>query len=282
MQRSPLSPGVVRAVFRLCLVLIMAFAAYIGLVRYGVLPNPFAPAVGGDIELARSDRSGLRVLFVGNSFTFKNDMPEMVHDLALGDPGDPPIFAVQYTAPSWSLRKASEDAGLAALLKEVRWNVVVLQERSWLPASSLEQRRKEVVPFAQALDRKITRAGARTLLFMTWGYKHGDRASSRRDDTFAAMQGRLEAGYTSLGAELSAPVAPVGLAWAEALKQRPDLGLWAGDGRHPSRLGSYLAACVFYALLSGRDPNESAFSAGLAPQDARFLRRVAADVTTIR
>jgi hypothetical protein len=261
--------------------LTLAVALFVGvLLLYGLLP-PVAPAVGGDLALARSDRAGLRVLFVGNSFTFGNDMPGMLHELAAADAAAAPIYAVAYVAPGWSLKGASENEGLSALLREVRWDVVVLQERSWLPSSSLWKRQRETLPYARILDRRIERAAARTLLFMTWGYEHGDPAYAS-NDTFAAMQDRLETGYTHLADELSALVAPVGLAWAEALGQRPGLRLWARDGRHPSRLGSYLTACVFYAVLSGRDPRESAFTAGLPNHEAAFLRRVAAGVVASR
>jgi len=73
-------------------------------------------------------------------------------------------------------------------------------------------------------------------------------------------------------------VSPAGLAWAEALRRRPGLDLWDSDGRHPDKEGSYLAACVFYADLTGRDPARSTFTGGLQPADARFLQRVAAGV----
>src|ERR671932_30368 len=106
---------------------------------------------------------------------------------------------------------------------------------------------------ARDLERRATSSGARTVLFLTWGYRHGDR---RRidDDSYAAMQARLTAGYRAVARETGAAVAPVGTAWAEALRRRPRLGLWDGDGKHPSKLGSYLAACVFYGLLTHHDP----------------------------
>jgi hypothetical protein len=258
---------------------VLGLSLCVGLVWSGVVHNPFGPVVRGDLELAQSDRAGLRVLFVGNSFTFKNEMPELVHDLADSDGDRERIFAVSYTAGGWTLRKASQDEGLTALLRDVRWDVVVLQEQSRLPSLSAMRRREETYPFARALDAKIVRAGARTMLFMTWAYEDGDDASVL-GDTFGAMQSRLHDGYSELAAELAASVsvAPVGLAWAEAVRRHPEVDLWAGDGQHPSRIGSYLTACVFYAVLSGRDPTRNPFTAGLDPAEARSLRSVASDV----
>jgi hypothetical protein len=266
-----------RATALLCGGLVAGIALYVGLIQAGVVPNPFGPIASGDLALARSDRPGLRVLFVGNSFTFKNDMPALVHQLAAGDHEARPVFAVQYTAPGWRLKKAAHDDGLTDLLSEVQWEAVVLQEQSQIPSLSIDERRRELYPFARSLQEKIARSGANTVLFMTWGYRDGDD-TNWPGDTFAGMQARLARGYSELAAEIPASVAPVGLSWAEALRRRPGLPLWAGDGKHPSRMGSYLAACVFYAVLSGRDPTRSAFTAGLRKAEARFLQRVAADI----
>lgn len=254
--------------------IVLGLTAYAGLVHIGLARSLFAPILRGDIALARSDRPGLRVLFVGNSFTFKNSLPALVHDLAAGDPGATPILSIEYAAPGWSLQQANEDDGLAKLLQEVHWDVVVLQEKSWLLSFPEERWRRETYPAARDLHEKIAAAGARTVLFMTWGYVRGDRGDVPHD-TYAAMQTRLADGYSKLGAELGAQVAPAGLAWAEALRRDPGLDLWASDGRHPGRLGSYLAACVFYGLLSGHEPTRSRFSAGIEPAQVRLLQRVA-------
>jgi hypothetical protein len=260
---------------------VLGFALYSGLVHIGLARSLLAPNLRGDIALARSDRPGMRVLFVGNSFTFKNSLPALVHDLAARDAGAKPIFAVEYAAPGWSLHQANKDDGLANLLREVHWDVVVLQEKSWLLSLPEDQWRNETYPAARDLHEKISAVGSRTVLFMTWGYVRGDRWHEPHD-TYAAMQARLAGAYSELGAELGTQVAPAGLAWAEALRREPSLDLWAGDGKHPGRLGSYLAACVFYAMLSGREPTRSRFTAGIEPQQAHTLQQVAENVLGLR
>jgi hypothetical protein len=266
-----------RAGVRIGAALVLALSVYLGLIQLGLVRSPLAPSAGGDIALARSEQAGLRVLFVGNSFTSTNSMPALVGQLAARDNGGPGVFAVQYAAPGWSLESASRDDGLAALLDDVRWNVVVLQEQSQIPSFSAYERDREMFPFARELVSDIRASVARPMLFMTWGYEDGDQENVP-GDTFKAMQARLAEGYSDLAADLSVPVAPVGLAWAEAVHRDPELELWDGDGKHPSRLGSYLTACVFYAILSGRDPTESGFTAGLDEADARLLQRVASAV----
>jgi len=256
---------------------VLGLTLYSGLVHIGLARSLLAPTLRGDIALARGDRPGLRVLFVGNSFTFKNSLPALVHDLAAADPGATPIYSVEYAAPGWSLHQAAKDDGLTKLLHEVHWDVVVLQEKSWLLSFPEEQWRRDTYPGARRLHDEIAAGGARTLLFMTWGYARGDRWN-KPHDTYTAMQSRLADGYSTLGAALGAQVAPAGPAWAEALRREPGLDLWADDGQHPSRLGSYLAACVFYGMLSGREPTLSHFTAGIEPRQARLLQRVAGSV----
>lgn len=257
--------------------LALGVSLYIALVGAGLARNPFDPVPRGDVALARSARPGLRVLFVGNSFTFRNALAGMVHELAVYDRGGPQLFAVEYAAPGWTLENAAGSSGLKHLLKDVRWNVVVLQEQSQLLSFTRAEWERETSPFARALHDRIASEDASTLLFMTWGYRLGDR-HNRPHDTFRDMQERLAEGYDQLAAELPASVAPAGLAWAEALREQPGLDLWDSDGRHPNEAGSYLAACVFYKLLTGRNPARSTFTAGLQPAEAHFLQRVAGGI----
>ena len=271
-------PFAVRVVVKLARVLaavVIGVLLYVAAVQAGIFRSPLDPVLRGDIVQARSARPGLRVLFVGNSLTYHNSLPKLVHRLAEADPGAEPIFAVQYAASNWRLKRAAEDDGLDRLLREVRWDVVVLQEHSLRLSFSAEYRQAETDPYARAIVARA--AGARTLLFMTWGYEKGDTANVP-GDTYEAMQYRVARNYYDLAHELGADVVPVGSAWALARERRPDVDLWWRDGQHPAKRGSYLGACVFYAVLSGRDPTGNRFTAGLDPEEARFLQHVARDI----
>jgi hypothetical protein len=272
--RPPKRRRLLRFFACVCVGLLLTVPLYVGLALSGVIRSPFFPRADGDIALAKSDRPGLRILFVGNSFTFYNDMPAMVHQLASADSGAPQVFSVEYTAPSWSLRKAAEDDELEALIDSARWDVVVLQDRSAYLSYSREWWGQETLPFALDLRRDAAAAGAETMVFMTWGYEHGNGSG----DSYDGMQARIADGYEELADLLSADVAPIGLAWAAAVRDRPDLDLWKRDGHHPTREGSYLAACVFYRELTGRDPLNSDYTGGLDGDDAHFLQLVADDV----
>lgn len=210
---------------------------------------------------------------MGNSFTSANAMTTMLARLAAEDTGAEPIFVAEYAPGGSRLEDAARNGNLRQAIREDKWNVVVLQEQSAVP-SIRGYREEHMFPAAETLKAMATQRGARTLLYMTWGYKDGDR-DDVPTDTYMAMQERLVTGYLDLSARLGTPVAPVGLAWQAALQERPDAPLWAADGRHPSPAGSYLAACVLYARLTGRDPRWSRFTGGLDPALAHELQRIA-------
>jgi hypothetical protein len=246
--------------------LLLAVAIYVAFLR----PGP----ITGDLGLVRGNRPGLRVLFIGNSFTARNSMIAMMRKLGEGVPHGDPIFSVAYAPGGSTLENAVDDRRLTNLLEREPWNDVLLQEQSQIP-SRPGTREALMFPAATRLDRMAKRVGARTILFMTWGYEHGDR-DALPADTYQAMQTRLVEGYMELSGRLrGALIAPVGLAWEDAIATQPSLDLWAADGRHPSKKGSYLAACVFYTLLSHRDATGSNFTAGLPRDQARSLQDIA-------
>ena len=95
-------------------------------------------------------------------------------------------------------------------------------------------------PAVRQLHDEIKAVGAETILFMTWGRRNGLPSEGYQD--FASMQAALEAGFLKIGNELNIAVAPVGLAWRNGLQSASQLDLWAEDGSHPNREGTYLAA----------------------------------------
>ena len=156
-----------------------------------------------------------------------------------------------------------------------RWDFIVLQEQSRIPAIAA-QRNEQMVPAARLLDKKAAESGADTVLFATWASRDGLPGAGFKD--YVAMQSAIEAGYLEVAGEIGAIVAPVGAAWQRALDEHPELELWQRDGSHPSLEGTYLAACVFYATLLETSPEGANYRAGLPEETARFLQAVAGEV----
>lgn len=231
-------------------------------------------------EPAQPGLPALRVLFVGNSHTHQSDMPKMIAGLAAAVPGTRP-FQYQMQAPGGARLVDHVKAGrVAKALAEQRFDYVVLQEQQQWPSFGVEQRRREFEAPAGTLDVLARAAGAKTWLFLTWARRDGD-LHNRPADSYDAMQDRVREGYRAAGRALGAAVVPVGLVWQRVVRSEPDLKLWDADGSHASRLGSYLAACVFFKAFYERSPEGNPFRAGLPEGEAARVQRAVAVGTAL-
>ncbi len=187
--------------------------------------------------------------------------------------------AVDSSTPGgWTLLQHSTYQPTLDKIKAGPWDDIVLQDQSYLPALP-DGRDREMDPGARVLDGLIRQAGAKPLLYMTWGRQKGLPEQGFAD--FDSMQTQLTKAYTEIGQELNIPVVPAGLAWKAALGHDPALPLWGPDGSHPSVEGTYLTACVFYAVLYQQSPLGLTFTAGLPPDQAKAMQAVAAQTVLI-
>ncbi|MBI1248532.1 hypothetical protein GC197_11920 [bacterium] len=198
----------------------------------------------------RMHRAGpKRVLFVGNSYSFK--IPKLFASIAKAN--KLPIEVSQVTRGGWTLTKHAADRETLETIAEGNWDIVVLQEQSQIPSFPAVERAELMDPAAKKLVDQIRDAGAIPVFFQTWGRRDGDLVNGP-NDSYDKMQARLLEGYQH-ASEVAGNVfvVPVGQAWAKFdQKNRPDL--YGKDGSHPSEQGINLGACVFYvALLNDED-----------------------------
>jgi hypothetical protein len=212
------------------------------------------------------------ILFIGNSFTSVNNLPNLFTQLALS--GGKSVTAAMCAQGGYKLFQHAADPVTGRELEEHKWDVVVLQEQSQTPAIE-NDKNAYMYPAIRDFNERIRKAGAVPMLYLTWGRKNGDSEFGYSD--YSSMQEALTLGYMGIAQELSIEVAPVGAAWKTAHERQPILLLWAGDGIHPALAGSYLAACVFYAVIYGKSPEGLGYTAGLPLDTATFLQAIAAE-----
>jgi hypothetical protein len=182
----------------------------------------------------------LEVLFIGNSYTYRNDLPEMVGVLARAAGVRPLRYnMVAFGGATLAAHWGEGQGDAVRAIGSRRWEAVVLQEQSQVPLVAPELFQHSV----RALDERIRAGGARTLLYVTWA-----RLDVEQDPQ------ALAAAYAAVARERQATLVPVGLAWAAVRRALPHLGLYEQDGSHPTPLGSYVAALTFFAVLYGRSP----------------------------
>ncbi|MEP7286125.1 MAG: DUF4886 domain-containing protein [Chloroflexota bacterium] len=218
----------------------------------------------------------IRVLFIGNSYTFVNNMPKILMNLAAQE--TKPIEAVSITKGGATLKQHWLEGKALAAIRSGTWDYVVLQEHSTLGSTLVVNNVAQLnapddfYTYARLFDQEIKKSGAKTLFFLTWARQNSPQNQAVLNNT-----------YLTIANELHDEVVPVGMAWADALKTRPDLILHQKDMSHPDPDGSYLAACVFFAQLYHKSPvgltiaplSTSAGSLASSKRDALFLQQIA-------
>jgi hypothetical protein len=219
-----------------------------------------------------------RVLFVGNSYTAANNLPQMLSDLA-SSKGDSVVYASNVPG-GYTFQLHSSDVITLGLIQSQPWDYVVLQEQSQRPSFPQSQVAVEVYPYARQLDSliRLNNPCTETVFYMTWGRKYGDASNCAVWPpvcTYAGMQEQLRQSYLQMANDNAALVAPCGLAWQHSVGIDSSINLWVSDNSHPSVEGTYLNACVFYATLFRQTPVGASFTAGLSSNVATHLQQVA-------
>lgn len=219
-----------------------------------------------------------KVLFIGNSYTYVNNLPQVLTDLALSL-GDTVIY--DSSAPGgYTFQNHSTNATTLAKIKSQNWDVVVLQAQSQEPSFPPTQVMAGTYPYGGRLVDSVRKylPCANILFYMTWGRQNGDAANCGFYAplcTYAGMQARLRESYMLFKDSFMAGVAPVGVAWKKIRASNPTINLYDPDESHPSFAGTYLAASVFYSSIFLKAANSSTYIASLNATDAAAMRTTA-------
>lgn len=214
---------------------------------------------------------GSKILFVGNSHTYVNDLPGVFAEMAAAGGHDVDVYDLtegMYTLKQFSDPEDELGAVLSDALETETWDFVVLQENT--NAALTGKSEKEMFPYARILDKKIQNAGGQTVFFMTWSPKDGAGAISRK-----VVQTLLSESYQEIAKELDALLIPGGDLFMEELSRDESLELWDEDGQHPSEAGTYLTACAAYALFFQETPVGNPYLSGLDGETAGELQQTA-------
>ena len=201
----------------------------------------------------------IRVLFVGNSITYANNLPRLVRAVAASQPGGPAIDTATFVIPGAELDELRDDGHPLAALRDGAWDVVVLQERGGLLDCLARTERNADCRRSDGAHRAFVDAarqrGAKVLLLMTWPRARGGNDWSNATELRKRKE-KLSDGYTRFARRLArgeadVSVVPAAGALYDFAADRP-LEAVLADGVHPSVESSLLMAAQLYAAISGR------------------------------
>lgn len=229
------------------------------------VPNPLA-------------KKGDKILFVGNSHTYVNDLPQIFYEMTEAFGVECDVYDLTdggYYLEQFADVKDELGAKLDEGLKANDWDFVILQDNTNASASGNPE--KDMIPYVEELDKKIKAAKGQTALFMTWAPKNGISSGmfklSREE-----IQETIATSYEMAAEKIDGLLCPAGVALLKAAEQYPEIELWDEDGMHPSMAGSYLASCVIYAELFQKSPEGCTYTADLGQDVAEKLQTIASEV----
>ena len=216
-----------------------------------------------------------RVLFIGNSYTGVNNLPQLFSDVSSS--AGKYVYVDSNTPGGYTFQMQSTDATTTAKIMQGGWDYVVLQAQSQEPSFPDGQFFSDTYPYALTLNNLIKTYNpcAKTVFYMTWGRKNGDAgncASFPSLCTYQGMDSLLHLRYCLMADSAHALVSPVGAAWHKVRDNNPLLELYQSDESHPTVAGSYIAACSFFSVIYKSDPTTITNYAGLDPSDAAFIQ----------
>ena len=196
------------------------------------------------------------VLFVGNSYIYTNNLPQMTADVA-SSAGYRMTWQCNAPGGCTFMQHCANQS--MTMIRNGGWDFVVLQEQSQYPSFPQWQVEADVFPYAARLVDSVYAANpcAEPMFYMTWGRRDGDAGNAGEFPvlgTYEGMDSMLYERYMQMAVDNDASVCPVGRVWRYLRTNHPSIELYQSDGSHPSVAGTYAAACSFAVMFFGLDP----------------------------
>lgn len=189
----------------------------------------------------------MRILMLGNSFTFANHMPHMLAQITGAE-------VVHHTRGGARLSeqlnsKTKLGAQTQAALTKEHWDYVILQEMSHGPITAP----KSFFASVEQLCKQIRKNGAVPILYATWAYQKGGEKLSQKGWDYDEMARKLSEAYHKAARENHALIADVGQRFYQLSVTQ---NLYANDGVHPNELGSHIAAQTIGLTIQQHKENQ--------------------------
>jgi PKD repeat protein len=221
----------------------------------------------------------LSVLFIGNSYTSYNNLPQLVQSLSTSAGK---TLNIDSSIPGGYLMSSHlNDATTFAKISQGNWDYVILQEQSQIPTIDF-YRDNDMYPAMTDLKALIEQYNpcAKIITYMTWGRRYGgqqcDPSGTYCSPVFAnfnQMQNSLTSAYLEISEQLNVQCAPVGVVWQNILNNSTHV-LHSGDNSHPNMDGSYVAACTIFSSIWKQGASGLSYTAGLSSTLAQYYQLI--------
>ncbi len=224
-----------------------------------------------------------KVLFIGNSFTYMNDMPTLVQGLAMS--AGYQLKFVMHAPGGISVGDVSQGTSahmnnpiVFDLIRSDNWDFVSLQDNQGrfiygnctFPNPTVSKVKEGHLKIRDSVQ--FYHPCAHMLWFAGWGPKTGYPGVSTNAE---GLIDNIYYNYKCLQDTAGEIIVPIGKAWEREIGELPLVDLWGPDQTHESLAGAYLTAAVIFTSIYRINTELVAFDGGLDSASARILRRIA-------
>ena len=220
-----------------------------------------------------------KVLFIGNSLTYFNNMPNMVQQIA--QKAGKMILAESATISGLALRHIVNNTSIHNKIRSNDWDYIILQSddiSAFPDMYTIELNTLSTFMKIIAENNESTKI----IYQMIWGLRNGVNVQELNGEfvyySYWDYIVKIYNGTIYIADNKNLIISPVGWAWRQCRMENPEIELFSSDNAHPSYKGSYLCAAVHYAILFQEDCSENPYNGDLSEQEASSLRSIASSI----
>ena len=201
--------------------------------------------------IVKPSQNNIKVLFLGNSYTYYNALPKVFAKLSSLNGKKATVKTI--ARGGVRLTDHSKNESLESLIRREAFDWIVLQEQSTTPLTNQSQMFNAI----RSLHHWSKAKKSNLLLFLFWAREYsstlnvklGDQKYFERFSNSEEAQSTLTRIHKMIADEIKCEIAPVGNVWQQVHNKNHRLQLWESDRSHPTKVGSYITAMVFYTSI---------------------------------
>lgn len=215
-----------------------------------------------------------KVLFIGNSLTYSNNLPGMLVELASAEGKN--LEVDTWTLAGVSLRAHANSSDIYTKINQKKWDYVILQSDDITAFDDMYN--IEINCINKLLTGiRSNHSESKVIYQMVFGLENGVDIPNEGKYSYEEYMNKIYTGTLYIANQLNLQIAPVGWAWKTARAEKSDIVLFAADGAHPALRGSYIGACVFYSTIFGERLSENTYHSMLSAEEAYYLQNLASE-----
>ena len=222
-----------------------------------------------------ANSASIKVLFIGNSITYYNDMPVIFKKMAAASGKD--VIVNAWVRGGVILGYFAQNAKAAQIINQKKWDYVILQDGDYhIIYPGDHPRLASAVNFLKDLILK-NNPDTKILFHLLHALKDGLTHDNVHYD-YDAFTKKIIDGTEAFTRLVDLQIAPVGMAWNEMVLNQPGIALYDPDKMHPAYAGSYLIACVYFSAIFQETCVGNSFSGILSADEARIIQACATKI----